>query len=177
LSQIHLRRHRFVTHQRKDKKGTMAEDPALAKFKLGINLLRKGRSSEASEYFQDAANLDQKNPYYLSFLGVSVARAQRKWAAAVELCEMALSLRRNEAQLYLNLAEVYVSAGRRDDAVEVLDKGLIYFRVDARIRRARANLGKRGSPVLPFLERGHFLNRNLGKLRRRVSERLWKSKI
>jgi hypothetical protein len=29
-------------------------------------------------------------------------------------------------------------------------------------------LGKRSSPVLPFLERGHFLNRGLGKLRHRL---------
>jgi Flp pilus assembly protein TadD len=154
----------------------MAEDSALAEFKLGIKLLRKGHAGESFEHFQHAAELEQKNPYYLSFLGVSVARGQRKWAPAVELCEMALSLRRNEVQLYLNLAEVYVSAGRRDDAVEVLDKGLIYFRVDARIKRARANLGKRCSPVLPFLERGHFLNRSLGKLRHQVSGRLGKPK-
>jgi predicted Zn-dependent protease len=124
---------------------------------------------------RQAAESEKQNPYYLSFLGVSIARAQRKWDAAVKLCEAALSLRRNEAQLYLNMAEVYVSAGRRDDAVEVLDRGLIYFSVDARVKRARANLGKRCSPVLPFLERGHFLNRNLGKLRHRVPGILGKS--
>jgi hypothetical protein len=74
------------------------------------------------------------------------------------------------------LAEVYVSAGRRDDAVAVLDRGLIHFRTDARIRRARADLGKRSSPVLPFLEREHFLNQCLGKLRHRVFGRPRKSK-
>jgi len=153
----------------------MAEDPALAKFKLGINLLRKGQSAEALEYLRHAAELEQQNPYYLSFLGVAVARAQRKWPAAVKFCETALSSRRNEAQLYLNLAEVYVSAGRRDDAVAVLDRGLIYFKADARIKRARSNLGKRSSPVLSFLGRDHFLNRSLGKLRHRVTGRLWKS--
>src|SRR6202140_1485649 len=98
----------------------MAEDSALSEFKQGINLLRDGHSAEAVEYLRHAAELEQQNPYYLSFLGVSVARAQRKWAAAVELCKAALRLRRNEAQLYLNLAEVYVSAGRRDDAIEIL---------------------------------------------------------
>jgi Flp pilus assembly protein TadD len=149
----------------------MAENSALAEFKQGISLLRNGHSAEALEYLRHAAELEQQNPYYLSFLGVSVARCQRKWAAAVKLCETALSLRRSEAQLYLNLAEVYVSAGQRDDAVAVLDRGLIYFKADARIRRARANLGRRCPPVLPFLERGHILNRSLGKLRHRVSGR------
>jgi Flp pilus assembly protein TadD len=153
----------------------MADNSALAEFKQGIKLLQNGQSAEALEYLRHAAELNQQNPYYLSFLGVSVARAQRKWVAAVKLCETALSLRRSDAQLYLNLAEVYVSAGRRDDAVAVLDRSLLYLRVNARIRRARANLGRRGSPVLPFLERGNFLNRSLGKLRHNVLGRFGKS--
>ena len=107
---------------------------------------------------------------------MSVARAQKKWAAAVKLCETAVSLKRGDAQLYLNLAEVYVSAGRRDDAIAVLDRSLMYLRADARIKRARANLGRRGSPVLSFLDRGHFLNRSLGKLRHRVLGRMGKQK-
>jgi Flp pilus assembly protein TadD len=154
----------------------MAEHAALAEFKQGIKLLQNGQSVEALEYLRHAAELNQQNPYYLSFLGVSVARAQRKWTAAVKLCETALSLRRSDAQLYLNLAEVYVSAGRRDDAVAVLDRSLMYLRVDARIKRARASLGKRTSPVLSFLDRGHFLNRSLGKLRHRVFGHLGKQK-
>ena len=152
----------------------MAEHSALAEFKQGMKLLQNGQSVEAVEYLRHAAELNQQNPYYLSFLGLSVARAQRKWAAAVKLCETALSLRRSEPQLYLNLAEVYVSAGRRDDAVAVLDRSLMYLRVDTRIRRARADLGRRCSPVLSFLDRAHFLNRSLGKLRHRVLVRLGK---
>jgi len=154
----------------------MAEDSALVEFKQGIKLLRDGHSADALEYFRHAAELEQQNPYYLSFLGVAVARAQRKWAPAVKFCETALNSKRSEAQLYLNLAEVYVSAGRRDDAVAVLDRGLIHLKADARIRRARANLGRRDSPVLPFLERGHFLNRSLGKLRHRMLGRPRKSR-
>jgi Flp pilus assembly protein TadD len=153
----------------------MAENPALAEFKKGIKLLRNGHSADACEYMRNAAELEKDNPYYLSFLGLSVARSQRKWSAAAILCEAALNLKRNEAQLYLNLAEVYESAGRRDDAVAILDKGLVYFRVHAQIRKARADLGNRSSSVLPFLERQHFLNRSLGKLRHRVSGRLRKS--
>jgi Flp pilus assembly protein TadD len=154
----------------------MAQDSALSEFKQGISLLRNGHSVEAVEHLRHAAELEQQNPYYLSFLGVSVARAQRKWAAAVKLCETAISLKRSDAELYLNLAEVYVSAGRRDDAVAVLDKSLIYLRVNARIKRARADLGRRCSPVLPFLEREHILNRSLGKLRHSVSGSRGKSK-
>jgi Flp pilus assembly protein TadD len=95
----------------------MAETSALADFKQGIKFLRNGHSADAVEYLRNAAEVEQQNPYYLSFLGVSVARAQRQWAPAMKFCETALSLKRNEVQLYLNLAEVYMSAGRRDDAL------------------------------------------------------------
>ena len=153
----------------------MTDNAGLAEFKRGIDLLKKGQSAEALEYLRHAAELKQQNPYYLSFLGVSMARAERKWTSAVELCKTALSLKRNDAQLHLNLAQVYVSAGRLEDAVQTLDTAVSYCGTDARIRRMRGRLGRRGSPVLPFLERENFLNRNLGKLRHRVLVRLRKS--
>jgi tetratricopeptide (TPR) repeat protein len=152
--------------------GMMANDSALAEFKQGINLLRDGHSAEAVEYLRRAAELKQKEPYYLSFLGVSVARSQRKWASAASLCETALRLRRTEAQLYLNLAEVYVLAGRRDDAVETLDAALRYCGARDGITQMRGRLGRRSSPVLAFLARDHFLNQSLGKLRHRLLGRL-----
>lgn len=146
----------------------MGDHSGVAEFKQGIQLLQKGYPTEARDRFDRAVTLEKQNAYYLSFLGVSEARGQRNWAAAADHCETALSLKRNESQFYLNLAEVYLSAGRREDAVGVLDRGLIYLTDDPRIRRARAKLGKRRSSVLPFLERGHFLNRSLGNLRHRL---------
>ena len=150
----------------------MAENSGLAEFKQGISLLREGHSSEALEYLRRASELKQQNPYYLSFLGVAMARAERKWPAALELCKTAANMRRNEAQLYINLAEVYVSAARRDEAVATLDRAFKYCGADARLTRMRAKLGKRSSPVLPFLDRGNALNRSLGKLRHRVLNRV-----
>jgi tetratricopeptide (TPR) repeat protein len=150
----------------------MPDNSGLAEFKQGVSLLRKGHSAEALEYLRRAAELKQQNPYYLSFLGVSMGRAQGKWTAAVDLCKTALSIRRNEPQLYLNLAEVYVSAGRRDRAIEILDTGSRYCGKDAGIGRMRGRLGRRRSPVLPFLGRDNLLNRSLGGLRYRLLKRL-----
>ena len=146
----------------------MGDNSAVAEFKQGIQLLQEGYPVGAHERFHRAAELEKQNAYYLSFLGVSESRGQKNWAAAADHCKTALSLKRNEAQLYLILAEVYLSAGRREDAVAVLDKGLIYLSDDPRIRRTMAKLGMRRFSVLPFLERGHFLNRSLGRLRHRL---------
>ena len=146
----------------------MGDSSALVEFKKGIQLLREGYPAEARGRFRRAVELEKQNVYFLSFLGVSEARDQKNWAAAVDLCETALGLKRNEAQFYLDLAQGYLSAGRREEAVAVLDRGLIYHIDDPRITRERAKLGLRRFSVLPFLERGHFLNRSLGKLRHRV---------
>jgi tetratricopeptide (TPR) repeat protein len=146
----------------------MTETPTLADFRHGLIFLRDGHPAQALEYFRRAAELEKRNPIYLFFLGLSVARAQKKWTMAVEFCETALRMKRNEAQLYLNLAEVYVSAGRRENAIQILDTAVGNIGHNARIRRIRDKLGRRHASVLPFLDRQHFLNRGLGKWRHRA---------
>ena len=153
----------------------MPENAGVADFKQGIELLRKGQPAKALECFRRAVDLQQHNPFYISFLGVSTARSQGKWAASVDLCKTAVSLKRNEVQLYLNLAEVYMAAGRRDHAVETLDAASRYCAADRRVDRMRGNLGRRSAPVLPFLDRNNFLNRRLGRLRHRLRERVRKA--
>ena len=150
----------------------MPDDAGLTDFKEGIEFLRKGQPARAAECFQHATEHKQQNPYYISFLGISMARSQGKWAAAVELCKTAVSLKRNDVQLYLNLAEAYVSAGRRDIAVQTLDTASRHCGPDKRIVRMRGRLGKRRAPVLTFLPRENFLNRGLGIVRHRLLLRL-----
>src|SRR6267142_1965115 len=74
-------------------------------------------------------------------------------------------MKRNQAQLYLNLAEVYATAGRRDEAVEALQAGLKFARRDIRLNIAMNKLTRRRQPVLSFLKRHHPINRSLGKIR------------
>lgn len=148
----------------------MTENTALTEFKLGVQMLRASHPYVALAHFRQAAELEKHNPYYISFLGVSLARAERNWTAALKLCEMALSMKRNEAQLFLNLAEVYTSAGRREEALYTLDRALASLGPVARIQQARMKLGRRRSPALPFLDRQNVLNRQLGILRHRIME-------
>jgi Flp pilus assembly protein TadD len=146
----------------------MADTQVLALFKEGLTLLRNSYSQQALKFMQRAADLEQTNPYYMSYLGVALARAERRWAEAERLCDTAVQMKRNQAQFYLNLAEVYMAAGRKEDALEVLRSGLIYARRDVRLNIAINRLTRRRRPVLPFLTRKHPLNRNLGMLRHRT---------
>lgn len=153
----------------------MADKDPLSEFKEGVSLLKSGYPQKALPHLRSAFDSERHNPYYLSFLGLSIARAEKKWPEAMDLCETALQLKHNEVQLYLNLAEVYAISGRRENAINTLDRALETFGRDVRLKRARARVEKRQSPVLPFLERNNFMNRGLGKLKHRTLQYLQKS--
>ena len=146
-------------------------DP-LTEFREGIELLKNEYPQKALVRMRRAFECDPHNAYYISFLGLSIARAQRKWAQASELCERAVELKPREIQFHLNLGEVYALAGLRAKALDKLDYALGLFGDDARLQQARSKVEKRRAPLLPFFGREHFLNRELGKLRHRILKSL-----
>lgn len=147
---------------------TEAKVEAEREFREGLRLFRSNYYGKALAKFRWAVELERHNPLYVSYLGLLLALAQKKYGDAEQLCHTALRMKRNEVQCYLNLAEVYIQAGKKGDAVETLLVGLQYTKRDPRLKRALRKLGVRRSPVIPFLERKHFLNRHLGRLRHRV---------
>lgn len=146
----------------------MMDTEAFREFKTGLTFLRDNYAHKALPHMRRAVDLDKNNPYYMSYLGVVLARSEGKWGEAERLCDSAVRMKRNQAQLYLNLAEVYATAGRRDDAVEALQSGLKFARRDIRLTIAMNKLTHRRAPVLRFLARKHPLNRQLGILRHRT---------
>lgn len=141
---------------------------ARSEFKVGISLYRSRSYASSLEKIQRAVELDPRNPRYVSYMGLLVALAQKNYKLAEELCHRALRMNRNEPQLYLNMAEVYVRARNKEDAVEALTVGLQYTKRDVRLTRALRKLGVRRPPVVPFLQRKNFLNRHLGRARHRI---------
>ena len=136
-----------------------------------VKLLKNEYPEKAVLKLRQAFEGDKRNPYYISFLGLAIARAEHDWQQALELCETAVSLKPKEIKFHLNLIEVYASAGWREKALRKLDSAAKLFGDDARLKRFRAKVVERRTPVLPFFERGHFLNRKLGKLRHRMLKR------
>jgi len=146
----------------------MLDTEAFREFKQGLTLLRDEYAIKALPHMRRALELDKNNPYYMSYLGVVLARSEERFGEAERLCDSAVRLKRNQAQLYLNLAEVYSAAGRRDEAIETLQAGLKYARRDVRLTIAINRLVHRRKPVLSFLSRRNLLNRQLGLLRHRA---------
>jgi Flp pilus assembly protein TadD len=142
-------------------------DPKV-EFRSGIELLKNEYPQKALLKLRRAYESDKQNAYFSSFLGVAVARAQRKWDLAIELCEMAVQLKPKELQFHLNLGEVCSLAGRREKALDKLDYALSIFGEEPRLRHARTRVQKRRKPVFSVLGRANFLNREAGKLRHRI---------
>src|SRR5258706_3338056 len=155
---------------------TGTEPDHMVEFREGVELLKNEYPEKALLKLRRAFESDKRNPYYISFLGLSMARAEQNWNQALELCETAVQLNRKEIQFHMNLVEVYSLAGWREKALHKLDGALKLFGEDARLKRARAIVVERRAPVLPFLGRMHFLNRELGKLRHRMLKRLDKTR-
>jgi tetratricopeptide (TPR) repeat protein len=162
-----------LTKPTKTPKSTDATVPDhMIAFREGVELLKNQYPEKAMLKLRCAFEADHHNPFYISFLGLSIARAEQNLQEAAELCERAVQLNRKEIQFHLNLAEAYALAGQREKAIDRLHSASKLFGNDSRIKRARSKLQKRLSPVLPFFGRDHFLNRELGKLRHRILNRL-----
>ena len=144
-------------------------DAGMTDFKECLKFLRDGNPGDALLHARRALGTAPKNPFYLSYTGLLAAVAERRYKDAESLCREALGMRHNHAQLYLNLAEVYVQAGRTPDAIQTLEKGMVSAGRDFRIRRALEKIGTRRDPVFSFLDRGHPLNRQFGIWRHKFS--------
>ena len=164
------------------------ETEATQEFKQGLNLLRNDYPGKALAHLRMAVELEKNNPFYLSYLGVALARAGRNWSLAAnrysqswqmkrtppdfdlaaKLCSQALQMKRTQAEFYLNLAEVYGLAGSKEDAIETLSRGLKFTKQNEHLADALRQFGCRRPPVLRFLDRTHFLNRHFGKMRNRL---------
>ena len=143
----------------------MIQIEAFQEFRAGLTYLRGGDAGKALPHLRSALDQEPDNPYYISYMGVAVAAAEQKWAEAEKLCHSAMRMNRRQAQLYLNLAEVYTGADRKQDAADTLVRGLRYSPHDLRLKIGLDRLAMRRPPVLPFLPRTNSMNRNLGKLR------------
>jgi predicted Zn-dependent protease len=143
----------------------MIDLQAFQEFRSGLTFLRGGDAFKALPYLRCALDHEPGNPFYISYMGVAIAAAEQRWAEAEKLCHSALRMNRRQAQLYLNLAEVYVAADRKQDAADILARGRHYAPRDMRLQMALDHLAMRRPAVLSFLPRRHALNRKLGKIR------------
>ena len=125
----------------------------------------------AHQAFERAHRKDPREPRFMSWYGVTLVLVEKNSVLGVELCDQALRLVGPDPELLLNLARVHLALNQRERAVKAVLRGLELFPGDARLVAARDGIGIRRPPVISFLSRNNPLNRVLGRLRHRWSQR------
>jgi len=145
-------------------------------FKKGLLAVVDNRHEEAAVHFKRAVDTlrergDRPNWRYLSYYGLSLARARRDSVDAIRVCEQAATAE-SHADLYLNLGQVYLLAGKLPQALEAFAQGLRLEPANKALQEALHRFDRRTAPLIPMLPRTHRLNRWLGQARGRFSSRV-----
>jgi tetratricopeptide (TPR) repeat protein len=137
-------------------------------FKAGMFLLKRDRVKEAHAAFKQALFLQERDPRYMSYTGLTLAMAMGKTKEAVLLCEKAVQKEFFRAELFLNLGKVYLLAGNRKKAHIAFRKGMTLDRDNRTLRGELEKMGIRKPPVFKFLDRRHPVNKLTGKMLHRM---------
>lgn len=148
-----------------------AEPAADSALEEGLAAFAARDLEAAHAAFGRAFRRDSRAPRAMSWYGVTLVLVERNSNLGVTLCDGALRVAGPSPELLLNVARVHLALNQRERAVRPITRGLELWPQDARLLAARAALGTRSAPVLPFLSRKNPLNRTLGKLRHRWRQR------
>lgn len=128
----------------------------------GITFLNNNNRLAALSCF-DKAFVIGKSPELLSYLSYCMATERGQIHEALKLCNDALSQEPDNPVHYLNLGRIYLHAGKRDEALLTLRKGLSLGE-NQNIKKILEKIGTREKPVFFFLPRNSFLNKYAGLL-------------
>ena len=103
-----------------------------------------------------------------SYYGLALARAEKQFAEAVELCNSSLKQEFFNPDLYFNAALVYIQFDFKAEAVRCLKRGRMIDPSNKAIAAMLDDLGMRKGPILWFLPRSHRANVWLGQARHRI---------
>lgn len=145
-------------------------------FAAGLRFLKEENMDKALRAFEKAYKEDKENPAYMSYYGMCKALRGGEIGLGLELCTRAIKKEFFKAEYYLNLGKVYVAAGNKKGAIKVFLKGLKFEPNNETINKALVELGFRGKPILPLLDRANPVNRVLGILFRRTLPAMFKKK-
>ena len=132
-------------------------------FEKGEELFRRGEGLAALASFEKSCRLDGSNPLCKSYVALLSATERGQLALAIKDSEELLAMTPGEPLVYLNLARLYIMAGRKKEAVNTLRKGVAIEQMPEIIHLLES-AGLRKKPVFPFLPRQNFFNKYTGLL-------------
>ncbi|HHQ49422.1 MAG TPA: tetratricopeptide repeat protein [Acidobacteria bacterium] len=150
------------------------ENPDHEKIAKAVELTRQEKFDEAIVIFEEvlpnltSGSIPDKRVAAgaVSYYGVCLAKVRRKYAEAVQYCNVSIKTNIFDPDHRYNLALVYLERDDRRAAVDALSSGLRLNPKHPRINEVFDEIGRRQKPVIPFLARNNPLNVWLGKKRR-----------
>lgn len=141
--------------------------------KHAVQLTRNERFEEAMDVFETdlpgltGGDISDKRlaAAAFSYYGLCMAMVRRRYAQAVDFCNISLKANFMDPDHRYNLAMVYLERGERGKAVETLNAGLRLEPRNSRLNKIFDIIGRRRPPVIGFLPRNNPVNVWLGKLR------------
>lgn len=134
----------------------------------GRQLLEENRNSEALDCLRTAHSQAPQHARIRSYYGLAMARVEKRFTEAVELCTSSLKQEFFNPDLYYNAARVYMQFDFKADAIRCLKRGRMIDPSNKRISTMLKELGMRKGPILRFLPRNHRVNVWLGQARHRI---------
>lgn len=142
--------------------------------------IRDGERNEAYSAVKDALRKYPDHPLFVSYFGYLTAIAERDYPGGIEICRRSIALlgkakllddEKLNAELYLNLGRTYLAAGQRPEAIDAFKRGLKHDGRNSWLRRELLNLGIRKNEPLPFLARSNPINKYLGVILHRSTNK------
>ena len=143
------------------------------KFNEGLAALADSRHTQAAEHFRDAMQIEEtrnasrRDMRYLSYYGLSVARAGGNSAIGVRACRDAAQQEPHRPIFLLNLGLAHLECGEPDRAFGCFRRGASLAPTHGPLRREMARLTRRMRPALKELGRNHIAHRWVHQIRSR----------
>ncbi len=118
----------------------------------------------------DKAFVQGRSPLLMSYFSYCIATERGQIKEALKLCNDALSQEPDNPIHYLNLGRIFLHAGKGEEALSALRKGLS-IGDNQMITVLLEKIGTRKKPVFPFLKRSNLLNKYAGLLLNRLKLR------
>ena len=143
-------------------------------------LLRRGNGKTALNTLRHALVQFPADPFFLSYYGCLIAVVENNPKEGVKICENAINILNTSMPFgsefyypifYLNLGRAYLKDKKKQDAVQAFQEGLKNDPDNKDILWEIKKLGTRKPSPLPFLARSNPINKYIGKLFYKSSEK------
>lgn len=163
-----IRRYGFAASIRGDLQAMDENTPTHTLFDRGRQLLELNKDDEALHCLRLAYAQVPHHARIRSYYGLALARSEKRFIEAVELCNASLKQEFFNPDLYYNAACVYMQFDFKADAIRCLKRGQMIDPSNKAIAKMLSALGMRKGPTIRFLPRSHRVNVWLGQARHRI---------